>query len=377
MSDAARPTADASDATSATGRALARVASEAPHLVVLDPAPPEEHPAAVYLAHLATGSRRTMREALDTMAGLLTGGHADAQTLDWGLLRRPHTAALRTVLAERYAPATANKMLAALRGVLKEAWRLDLIEVAPYQRAVDLPAVRGETLPRGRALPPGELRSLFAACADGTPLGTRDAALLAVLYGAGLRRSEAVALDVGDYEAAEGALTIRSGKGHKERLTYLAASGCDALEAWLDARGRGEGQGALFVPLTKTGRLLPRRLTDQAVRMILQHRAGLAGIRACTPHDLRRTCISHLLDAGADITTVQKLVGHASVTTTGRYDRRGEATKRDAAGLLHIPVVVAPVAPMAPLPTVIPYPARTPHADQRRPAGARKDSRDR
>jgi len=368
MSDAAWSTDATSDATSAAGRAL--VTSATPHLVVLDPAPPEEHPAAVYLAHLAAGSRRTMREALDTMAGLLTGGHADARTLDWGLLRRPHTAALRTVLAERYAPATANKMLAALRGVLKEAWRLDLIEVAPYQRAVDLPAVRGETLPRGRALPPGELRSLFAACADGTPLGTRDAALLAVLYGAGLRRSEAVALDVGDYEAAEGALTIRSGKGHKERLTYLAASGCDALEAWLDARGRGEGSegdDALFVPLTKTGRLLPRRLTDQAVRMILQHRAGLAGIRACTPHDLRRTCISHLLDAGADITTVQRLVGHASVTTTGRYDRRGEATKRDAAGLLHIPVATPPVATGS---VAIPYPARPPHADQRRPSGA-------
>ena len=170
-------------------------------LVTLAPRPPDRHPAMVYLARLAPGSRRTMRAALETIASLLTGGQATAASLTWGALRYQHTAAVRAVVAERYAPATANKLLAALRGVLQEAWRLGYLEAEAYQRAADLPAVRGEHLPRGRALAIGELRALFQVCqADRTPAGARDAALLAVLYGSGLRRAEVVALDLADYD---------------------------------------------------------------------------------------------------------------------------------------------------------------------------------
>lgn len=298
--------------------------------------PGDEHPAAVYLASLAYGSRRAMRGALDTVAALLTSGRCDAQTLQWSALRYQHTQAVRAALAERYAPATANKMLAAVRGVLKAAWRLGQMPGEEYQRAADLPAVRGETLPAGRALSVAELRAIFAACAcDPTPAGAKDAALLAVLYGAGLRRSEAVALDVSDYDPETGALTVRSGKGKKARTAYATNGSGKALAAWL--RVRGSEPGALFVPVLKSGKLAPRRLTDEAIRGTLQKRAREAGIEHLSPHDLRRSFISALLDAGADIVTVQKLAGHASVTTTARYDRRGEAAKRRAADLLPVP----------------------------------------
>ena len=104
-----------------------------------------------------------------------------------------HTAAVRAFLAEKYAPAMANKCLAALRGVLKAAWRLRQMPTDEYQRARDIPTVRGESLPRGRALSRGELHALFAVCMEDEQIkGARDAALLAVLYGGGLRRSEAV-----------------------------------------------------------------------------------------------------------------------------------------------------------------------------------------
>src|SRR3989454_6766863 len=184
---------------------------EAHALVAVQALQADRHPAAVYIASLAPGSRRTMRQALDVIAGLLTGGCADAETLDWSALRYPHTQAVRAALAERYQPATANKMLAALRGVLREAWRLGYVSAEEYHRAVDLAAVRGPTLPRGRALTVGELRALFAAVAEDARPATRarDAALLAGLYGGGVGRAEAVTFDVADYDAETGALTIR------------------------------------------------------------------------------------------------------------------------------------------------------------------------
>jgi site-specific recombinase XerD len=298
--------------------------------------PPDRHPVLVYLARLAPGSRRTMRQSLETMVDLLTSGRLTAETVDWSAIRYQHTAAIRAALIERFAPATANKMLSALRGVLKEAWRLGYLDAETYHRARDLPAIRGESLLRGRALAAGELRVLFAACAeDPGPAGARDAAVVAVLYGAGLRRSEAAALDLADYDPEAGGLTVRAGKGRKARLTYLGEGGSRAVNAWI--RCRGEAAGPLFLPVNKGKKIQQRRMTDQALLYLLRKRAREGVMKGFSPHDLRRTFISDLLDAGADIAIVQKLAGHANVTTTARYDRRGEATKRRAAGLLHVP----------------------------------------
>ena len=305
-------------------------------LVAARPTSADRHPAAVYLARLAQGSRRTMAASLDQIAGLLTNNQATMQSLEWSALRYQHTAALRALLSQLYAPATANKMLAALRGVLKEAWRLGLVSAEEYHRAADLPSVRGTTLPRGRALSQGELADLFEACAaDPSPAGKRDAALLAVLYNCGLRRSELVALDLADYDPQHGAIQVRSGKGNKDRISYATGNSALAIDAWLSVRKYSAGP--LFTPVNKGGVIMLRRLSDQAVRKILLKRARQSGVSSFSPHDLRRTMIGDLLDAGADISTVQRMAGHANVTTTARYDRRGEAAKRKAASLLKVP----------------------------------------
>lgn len=301
----------------------------------------DRHPAAVYLARLALRSRRTMRYALERLAGILTGGVLSAWQLDWGQLRYAHTAAVRAHLQDTCLPATANLMLSALKGVLKEAWRLGYVEAETYHRTVDFAVVKSHTLPAGRALLAGEIRALFEVCGeDPTPAGIRDAALLAVLYGLGVRRAEVVFLDLADWDAGARTLKVRRGKGRKDRMTHMPQGAVAPLLAWLEVRGPAEG--ALFMPVRKDGVVQLRRMTDQAVLNILVKRAKEARIERFSPHDLRRTFISDLLDAGADISAVQGLAGHANVQTTARYDRRGDAMKRKTADLLHIPYVQRP-----------------------------------
>lgn len=306
--------------------------------------PANQHPARVYLAILSPGSRPAMKGSLQVAAELLTSARCTWETMPWHLLRVQHTQALRAELADRYAAATANKMLAAVRGVLRAAWELGQIDSDSYQRAVSVRAVRGQTVPRGRSISKGELRALFASCVrDHSPIGARDAALLAVLYGSGLRRAEAAALNVNDYDPDDGSLRVRAGKGNKERVCYTAAGERHLLRGWLSARasvGAPASSGPLFLPMSKGGKIrLPvRHLDSRSILDIAQKRARQAGVKHLTPHDFRRTMIGDLLDAGADISTVQRLAGHAQVTTTARYDRRGEAAKARAAELLHIPI---------------------------------------
>jgi len=294
------------------------------------------HPAAVYLSGLeSSSSRRTMHQALDTIAGILAEG-SDALTFPWSQLRFQHTAAVRAQLAQRYAPATANKMLSALRGVLGAAFDLGLIGAEDYQRAVRIRSVKGETLPAGRSIPADERAALLQACReDPGPAGLRDAAMIALLYACGLRRAELVRLDVGDYEPVSGALRIH-GKRRKQRLVYVLNGAADELQDWLAIRG--DDPGPLLWRIRRGGHLQPGdRLTGQAVYHVVTQRAQQAGVDKLSPHDFRRTFVGDLLDAGADIVTVQGLAGHASPTTTARYDRRPERTKRQAAGLLEVP----------------------------------------
>lgn len=304
-------------------------------IVTTDARSLECNPAAVYLASLSESSRRPMRQALDNLAERLTGS-PDAFGCDWAGLRYQHVNALRSWLAEKYKTATANRVLAALRGTLKSAWRLELITAEEYERAVDFKPVRGSSVPAGRELASGEMAALMANCeADATPAGRRDAALIAVGYSSGLRRAELVELDLADLEPNSGKLLVRKGKGNKERVVYLTDGALDALNDWLALRGAEPGP--LFLPIRKGGAAVNRRMAPQSVYDILARRGGLAGVRAFSPHDLRRSFVSDLLEAGADIATVAKLAGHSSVDTTARYDRRPEEAKQKAVGLLHVP----------------------------------------
>jgi integrase/recombinase XerD len=222
-----------------------------------------------------------------------------------------------------------------LRGVLRAARDLGHMSAEDYMRAVSFKPLYGETLPRGRALTAGEIAGLLDTCgSDPTAAGARDGALIALLRVGGLRRAEICKLTVADYDSETGALRIQ-GKGNKERSAYVSDSAAEALADWLAVRG--DVPGALFQPITKGHSIERRHMTPQAIYDALAKRARSAGVTNLSPHDFRRTFVSDLLDAGADISTVQRLAGHANVQTTARYDRRGEQAKRRAVDLLHVP----------------------------------------
>jgi integrase len=145
-------------------------------LALTVPLPLTRHPAHVYLTSLGQGSRPTMRGSLNAIASMLTAGSCDAMTLDWSKLRYQHTAAVRAVLMEKYSPATTNKMLTALKRVLQEALKLELISEKDYKGATDLRPVPGSKGLKGRALSRDEIAALLNVCQhDSTPTGVRDA----------------------------------------------------------------------------------------------------------------------------------------------------------------------------------------------------------
>jgi integrase len=296
------------------------------------------HPAAVYLAALNLGSRPTMRHALDAIASLLTGNECDALSLDWSRLRYQHCSAVRSALMSRYTPSTTKKMLCALRRVLQEARRLRLISLEDYTTAIDLPRIdTPPQKPRGRALSTPEIAALVDVCQpkDSLPIDVRDLALIAILRGGGIRRTEAVNLELVDFNPNTGALEIREGKRKSYRIVYLPSAAIEFVSKWLSIRGREPG--ALLCPVKKGGKVELRHLSADAVLKIVRRRSKQACVDEFSPHDFRRTFCSDLLQLGVDIVTVQKLAGHSSPVTTAKYDRRGEETKRLAVERLYIP----------------------------------------
>ncbi len=179
------------------------------------------------------------------------------------------------------------------------------------------PPTPAKRLPK--ALPLAEVEAILdAAGAAGTTLALRDRALLELLYGTGARISEAVGLDVDDLDLTEGTVLLR-GKGGKERIVPVGSFAREAVDGYL-VRGRpelvsaGKGTPALF--LNARG----GRLSRQSAWAVLAKAADRAGVtKAVSPHTLRHSFATHLLDGGADVRVVQELLGHASVTTTQVY----------------------------------------------------------
>jgi integrase/recombinase XerD len=210
---------------------------------------------------------------------------------------------------------SAARAVVAVRGLHRFLLREGL---APGDPAIAVrPPTPPRRLPKAISLEHVE-RLLAAAVADGTPLALRDRALLEVLYGTGSRISEAVGLDRDDLDLHAGTVLLR-GKGGKQRMVPVGSYARDAVEAYL-IRARPQ--------LAATGRSTPAlflnarggRLSRQSAWTVLRTVAGRAQLAThISPHTLRHSFATHLLDGGADVRVVQELLGHASVTTTQIY----------------------------------------------------------
>ncbi len=220
--------------------------------------------------------------------------------------------ALRSYLAslnDRLGRTSVCRHLSAIRGFLKfgrqQGWLTH-----DSGRLVPTPRAR-RSLPRFLKIE--EMRELVEAPDTTTLLGVRDRALLEVLYGAGLRVSEAVGLELGDLELDSGWIRVL-GKGSKERRVPLGTPAVQALRNYLGTVKRPRDESALFLSFRGT------RLTARSVaRILARHLVRLESSKHLSPHGLRHSFATHLLAAGADLRTIQELLGHSRLSTTQRY----------------------------------------------------------
>lgn len=283
-----------------------------------------------YISGLAPSGRRGITSLLNRSASILERG-ADAASYPWEQLSFAAVAKVRAALLDGgYAVSSVNMALSALRGIAQTAFNLNCMNAETLARIRAVKRVNGDNQRKGRALSWEEVRALVQA-AKRHPQRIRccrDVAIVMTLCGAGLRAGELVSLEHRDYD--NGILTVRQGKGRKYREIHVAAAVDKAIRAWIKASGAKEAGDALFNRVQRNGRVVSHALTTTGLTGILEQLQQDSGIARFTPHDMRRTFITRLLEQGVDINTVRQLAGHSDISTTTRYDYREEGMKMNA-----------------------------------------------
>jgi site-specific recombinase XerD len=275
-----------------------------------------------YLESLSPGSQRTVAQSLDMVAiALLDDKEADRFGVPWHQLDRVAIEQARTNLANTYEPATVNKMLSCIRGVLRNCHKLQQISTKNFDAVMGFANVPMVYHPDAQQLPlvsDDDVTALLDSCfCDTSPAGRRDAALLAILLSSGLRRAEAAAMQLDDYNLAKQSLRVTTGE--RSRTLMLKPDAAALIEAWLNVREYESGP--LLLPVNKSGIIVHRQLTDQAIYDIIRRLAVRAGVPHITTRALRRTLVASLIAHGLPLQRVQEIIGHASWITTEAYSQ--------------------------------------------------------
>lgn len=265
-----------------------------------------------YSAHTVRAYRRDLEALADFMAGDagLTGNGARRAALR---VDQVDTMMLRGYLASlhgRNRKTTIARKIASLRSFFRHLHRLGKVDDNP---AENLPTPKhGKPMPNYLSVD-DMFRLLDAVPAD-TLLGLRNRAILETLYSGGVRVSELAGLDVADVDFQSGAIRVL-GKGNKERIVPIGKKAVAALETYREALAPAAGDGGALFLNKNLG-----RLTTRSIARIVDQFARACGLQiSVSPHALRHSFATHLLDAGADLRSVQELLGHRSLSTTQRY----------------------------------------------------------
>jgi integrase/recombinase XerD len=293
-------------------------------------------PAELYISkHSTSEAQRVASVKVEQVALLL--GFTNANQIRWDVLNYTHANLLKSRLlncknqfGETLAPATINHTLTAFRQMAKCAWLMKQINNEQMAALQAVEHVRGSRV-KERSLPiPVDIEKLLDVCfQDNGVAGARDAAIIIIAFGAGLRRSEIVQLQYPRHLNEKQSYLLVRGKGNKERKLPLEPYMLDVIQTWIyDVRG--DHPGALFTRIRKGDDIQDGQLTPAAVRYILEQRCLEAGVSIIRPHDARHAYATDLLKNKADIVTVKNLLGHSSIATTEKYIHKHEDDMRNA-----------------------------------------------
>ncbi|MDC9529171.1 site-specific integrase [Pseudoalteromonas sp. Angola-7] len=292
-------------------------------------------PTECYLNNLAPTGRKSVISLIKSVKNtLLLNGKLAALPLHRLSFEQLSTLKQSLVLNNKSAR-TIQLTFQVIKAIAKTAFLMNLIEQHELEKFNVLKLPHIEPSLKGKSLTATQLKSMLKQ--PYTPpsiINTRDIALLALMAGAGLRRSEVSALKFSDFSMADQLVVIHKGKGNRTRTQYLPVWVLEYLSSWLTVRGNNEGP--LFCVVLNGRAIQARGISPETIYSVVTARTSHVLGEKFTPHDMRRTYISSLLANGVDISTVSKLAGHKSIITTQLYDKRGVDSLKRAVNTLSV-----------------------------------------
>tara|TARA_R110002126_G_scaffold280944_2_gene428569 strand:- start:1308 stop:2135 length:828 start_codon:yes stop_codon:yes gene_type:complete len=241
---------------------------------------------------------------------------------------------IRAVLINAgWQPRSVNRAMIAIRGIVKVAVMLGTVDQREAAHIATIDRLKHPEH-QGSPLSAKQVNQLFTMLERGrSAVAKRNVAIFALLLGTGLRRSELVSLILSDYNRRDHTLLVRHGKGNKSRLLFLPKWCQEHLAEWLKIRRLDDGY-LLCKTYTSGKVVLDIGLTVSAVYRLIKDKLAAIGVPNASPHDMRRTFITRLLEQNVDINTVRQMAGHADISTTTVYDKRDHQFMKQAAQTL-------------------------------------------
>lgn len=298
-----------------------------------------DDPVDLYLTSLGNlRSRQTMTHALKSFARFISEDfQATAESVQWSRIKYKDIQNFLAHLSDaEYKENTQSLYLSAIKGVLRKAATISTVDpdkrvkhevLIEITEQITPPVVSGKK--QLVYVPYHDMKAILDTC-DNSPAGRRDKAILLLMYGCGLRRSEVVSLNTPKSVNWVQQHLVVIGKKNKRREIPLFKEIEDAIIDWLE-EDRGESSGPLFYPLSKSGRLLQTSaLTHYGIGDIVTRRCQKAHTETYRPHDFRGTFATTLFELETDLFTIMELMGHDDPNTTRRYDLRNAVAGHDA-----------------------------------------------